>query len=536
MSITQLVDDALAAMRALADAMDDPSNLHFDEIHEDLERFESVTSLKAATDVSFAFICDRDGAGRHVGATYPNEYLKRKLGLSKAEAASRLSRARDMYGPEPVPEPESEPDDPATPGEETTDPNEETPSQEKSDEDPQPTSKAKTRRKSRSVSEEKQRIINRALVDLTDRAACERHRIVGEAMAYAIDHAPEDVRRFTERLVKQANAAHAPIDPNATWDARSMSQLRERYDGTFEGTVILPPGDAALWAALTESGNAPGINFDGPSQEDSRTPNQRRYDQLRAILQSYENARQSQHRGAASVVLSITMDDLEDATSDTAFPTNTGIDLTATDILRLGLNGTDFIVQFDRVTNLPLSMGKTRLATVAQRIALLAMQGVCAWTGCSKPFTQAEIHHIIPYIEGGPTDIDNLIGLCRQHHGHNNDRRDGSDGRHHVDRDPESNRVGVVAPDGSIEFNDSLGTHDSAGHKLRQRAATRQRPAPTEPDPPLFPAPPPPAARGQHPHGPNTRHPAHVGGQPASAGTPYFDDEPIPERPPGWPF
>ncbi|MCP1387291.1 HNH endonuclease [Corynebacterium sp. TA-R-1] len=483
MNITQLVDDALAAMSALADAMEDPSQLHFDDIHEDLERFESVTSLKAITDVSFAFICDRDGAGTVVGATYANEYLKRKLGLSKAEAASRLSRARDMYGPEP--EPENEP--------ETEAPNVDTPGAE---EQPEPSRKEKNRKNSRSVSEEKQRIINRALMGLTAPASCERQRIFDEAMAYATTHKPEDVRRYTERLVKQANAAHAAPDPNATWAARSVGPLRERNDGMFETTILFPPGDGALWTALTEAGNAPGVNFDGPTQEDSRTPNQRRYDQLRKMLTGYEDSRQTQHRGAASVVLSITLDDVESAGPDTAFPTNTGIDLTATDLLRLGLTGTDFIVQFDRLTHLPLSMGRARLATVHQRIALLAMQGVCAWTGCSKPFTEAEIHHIIPYIEGGPTDIENLIGLCRQHHGHNNDRRDGANGRHHVDRDPATGRVGVVAPDGSIEFNESLGTHDAAGSKLRQRAVAQHRPAPTEPDPPLFPVAEPPGGSG----------------------------------------
>ena len=51
-----------------------------------------------------------------------------------------------------------------------------------------------------------------------------------------------------------------------------------------------------------------------------------------------------------------------------------------------------------------------------QRRSVLARQkGVCAAPGCKH--THLEIHHVIWWSRGGPTDLDQLIGLCsRCHH------------------------------------------------------------------------------------------------------------------------
>ncbi|MEI6497936.1 MAG: HNH endonuclease signature motif containing protein, partial [Actinomycetota bacterium] len=48
--------------------------------------------------------------------------------------------------------------------------------------------------------------------------------------------------------------------------------------------------------------------------------------------------------------------------------------------------------------------------------ALRAMYRTCAFDGCDVAFHRCEIHHIIPWERGGPTDLDNLIPLCSRHH------------------------------------------------------------------------------------------------------------------------
>jgi hypothetical protein len=57
-----------------------------------------------------------------------------------------------------------------------------------------------------------------------------------------------------------------------------------------------------------------------------------------------------------------------------------------------------------------------RLANREQRRALRAMYRHCAHHGCSVPFDHCRIHHINPWSNQGPTDLDNLIPLCIKHH------------------------------------------------------------------------------------------------------------------------
>ncbi|HKT57794.1 MAG TPA: HNH endonuclease signature motif containing protein, partial [Microbacterium sp.] len=47
---------------------------------------------------------------------------------------------------------------------------------------------------------------------------------------------------------------------------------------------------------------------------------------------------------------------------------------------------------------------------------LSVRDGGCAWPACDRPASSCEAHHIDPYSNGGRTDIDRGILLCRFHH------------------------------------------------------------------------------------------------------------------------
>ena len=65
----------------------------------------------------------------------------------------------------------------------------------------------------------------------------------------------------------------------------------------------------------------------------------------------------------------------------------------------------------------PLDVGHSRrLATAAQRLALGAVHATCAIEGCTVPFDRCEIHHVLPWEHGGPTDLANLVPLCSHDH------------------------------------------------------------------------------------------------------------------------
>ena len=66
---------------------------------------------------------------------------------------------------------------------------------------------------------------------------------------------------------------------------------------------------------------------------------------------------------------------------------------------------------------LPLKVGRTkRLATTAQRKALAIRDKGCMHPGCRIGPQWCDAHHIVSWLDGGATDLDNLILLCRRHH------------------------------------------------------------------------------------------------------------------------
>ena len=65
----------------------------------------------------------------------------------------------------------------------------------------------------------------------------------------------------------------------------------------------------------------------------------------------------------------------------------------------------------------PLDLGReARLYSPRQRLALAIRDGGCRIPGCDRPASYCEAHHIDPYAQGGRTDIDRGILLCRFHH------------------------------------------------------------------------------------------------------------------------
>jgi HNH endonuclease len=80
----------------------------------------------------------------------------------------------------------------------------------------------------------------------------------------------------------------------------------------------------------------------------------------------------------------------------------------------------------------PLDVGRaTRVVQPAQRTALAVRDGGCVFPGCSRPLVWCEAHHLWHWLDGGPTDLANLILLCRAHH------RAVHEGRWHLARGPD---------------------------------------------------------------------------------------------------
>ena len=95
----------------------------------------------------------------------------------------------------------------------------------------------------------------------------------------------------------------------------------------------------------------------------------------------------------------------------------------------------DILPAIFRGVSQPLDLGRARrIASPAQRVALVARDKACVGCGATANWCQA--HHIIPWAVGGRTDLDDMCLLCtRCHHRVHDDRwqvRKSASGKYHL--------------------------------------------------------------------------------------------------------
>jgi hypothetical protein len=163
--------------------------------------------------------------------------------------------------------------------------------------------------------------------------------------------------------------------------------------------------------------DADGYRPLGDDVKDPRTPGQRAHDILFGLLKAGVQAENAglPRNSITSVVATVALDDLKNGTGS-AWLDGVGEPISALTVqeklcdagfrnLVLGNDGE--VLHLDR---------DYRLFQPAQRIAAGVRDGGCVFPGCPAPPSWCEVHHVIPFGEGGPTDIDNAAVLCAFHH------------------------------------------------------------------------------------------------------------------------
>lgn len=203
-----------------------------------------------------------------------------------------------------------------------------------------------------------------------------------------------------------------------------------RADGLVAGSFVCTPDQGAVLSTAFDAftrPRKPKFEDDERGREreasvDDRTRGQKMIDALIAMIQGAVERRDVPRVGkeAPVVVIQATQEAFEAAAAGqsgrTATIERTGDVIPIAVAAAIACNG---YIQ-NAVTGadgLPLYLGrKERFFNRAQRRALGIRDRGCRAPGCTAPVGWCDAHHIVPWSEGGPTDISNGILLCPFHH------------------------------------------------------------------------------------------------------------------------
>jgi hypothetical protein len=112
------------------------------------------------------------------------------------------------------------------------------------------------------------------------------------------------------------------------------------------------------------------------------------------------------------IVVTTTLQELE-AGAGVAV-TTTGIKIPIPDLIRLAAHAWHYLAIFDKHTNVPLYLGRSkRIASPGQRLMLFGRDRGCTRPGCTASGHRSQTHHANrDYAHGGQTNIDNLALGC----------------------------------------------------------------------------------------------------------------------------
>lgn len=276
--------------------------------------------------------------------------------------------------------------------------------------------------------------ISRQLDELPETAAAFAAGDIGLAHVRLVTAATADVDRPTVRdaetvLVDAARTLdpsalrrvithwrHA-VDANQAWAAAEQTYLRRRLhcSSTFEGTVAIdglldPEGGATVRAALEA--------LSTPHGGDTRTPAQRRADALVELARQSLDHRELPTTGSERPHVTVTVElaTLQRQAGAPAAEIEWGEPICGETARRIACDSGISRVITDGASQ-PLDVGRrTPTVPVALRRALITRDRGCTHPGCDRPPQWTDAHHIVHWIDGGNTALDNLTLLCRTHH------------------------------------------------------------------------------------------------------------------------
>jgi hypothetical protein len=230
----------------------------------------------------------------------------------------------------------------------------------------------------------------------------------------ALEVGPKDLQGLTDRVVEAINPDGSRPREELHADRRFFD-LRPTPDGMYRGEFRLTGTAGAKLQAVLGPLAKPRID-PTTQQEDLRHHGQRRHDALEDVCDRLLRAGTLPDSGGTPATVIVTVS-LQDLTERTGYGRTTdGTLLPTAEVLQLA-DQADILPTVLTPTGAVLAMGRSRrVATPTQTLALIARDSGCSFPGCDHPPEWCERHHIVDWIDGGMTNLDNLTLLCRFHH------------------------------------------------------------------------------------------------------------------------
>lgn len=176
------------------------------------------------------------------------------------------------------------------------------------------------------------------------------------------------------------------------------------------GEFALPQLEGETFLAAIDSLMPP------PAESDGRTTSQRRADALGDLARSFLDGAGSPVVGGERPHLNVHVDLPSLGGNGSLHETDDGIVLDPTLIDQISCDASVSRIVFGPRSEV-LDVGrKTRVIPPALRRAVIARDRHCVAPGCRRSASWCDIHHKIPWSEGGETNIDNIAVVCRYHH------------------------------------------------------------------------------------------------------------------------
>lgn len=266
--------------------------------------------------------------------------------------------------------------------------------------------------------------------------AAARAQAAREAWAVAAQQLIEEAKyRTVEELGQQARMIRDRLDPEGAarrFEARYNNRGFRTWtdaDGGKHGRIDFDDESYLWWQSVFDSALRPrrgGPRFVDPDEKksaeqlasDTRTNDQLAYDLLMDVFRAGTLAEPKDVFGTRQAGVRIVHVMGPDGAPAGVAHSEDGLHSFPSDVADRRVCDTGTVsVTVDSCGN-PLDVGREqRLYMPRQRVALAARDGGCLWRGCDRPASYCEAHHIDPWAtEGGRTDVDRGILLCRFHH------------------------------------------------------------------------------------------------------------------------